>query len=35
MGSFYELFANGTASLSDTVTPFLDALISASGGPYA
>lgn len=32
MGSFYELFATGMASLGNGALPFVDALISLSGG---
>lgn len=32
MGSLYELLREGAASSSDAVLPFINALISASGG---
>lgn len=32
MGSLYELMATGAGSLSEAVLPFIQALITASGG---
>ncbi len=32
MGSLYEMFATGMASLGDTTLPLVQALISLSGG---
>lgn len=32
MGSLYELMATGAGSLSDAVLPFIQALITVSGG---